>query len=265
MVVCRKIVKILARNGGFSLAEVATSLVILGVAMVPIFRVLNWTLQDIHYSDDELYACQLARDLMEEIVALPFSDPQEPNSFGCEEAPISPREGRLEFDDVDDYTIYTQSGEASWNPQRPPRSIDGNPILDAARFTRKASVHIFSLKEEKHGDSEHSSCGRKRSSRPSVSLSPTSAQGKKEDGKGHRRKKKDEKRTIEFKLVTVTVSWVSSGQKPDSVRLHRLVGNYRSRDRVEHHGGGCKKERHDRKECGEKDVGHHEEREKGNR
>ncbi|NOY61273.1 MAG: prepilin-type N-terminal cleavage/methylation domain-containing protein [Calditrichaeota bacterium] len=175
------------KQSGFSFIELLFALTVLGITIVPILKVFVLTTKLTSYSNNELRASQLAQDLMEEIVSLPFADPQSPASFGCEELPLQPSGGRLLFDDVDDYTIYTQENKYSWNAQKPPRDINGKKIKSADQFSRKAIVYEYTNFLKGKITKKHS-----------VSHKP-------------------------FKLVKVTVAWNIPGSKPGSLHLYRLV------------------------------------------
>ncbi|NIA29752.1 MAG: prepilin-type N-terminal cleavage/methylation domain-containing protein [Actinobacteria bacterium] len=187
MVPCKTFCRKIQRQGGFSFIELLFALTVLGITIVPILKVFMLTTKLTNYSTNELRASQLAQDLMEEIVSLPFTDPQSPGSFGCEEIPVQPSNGRLLFDDVDDYTIYTQEGKNSWNAQKPPRDINGKQIKNADQFSRQATVYEYINFLKGKTTTEHS-----------VSHST-------------------------LKLIKVTVAWDIPGSKPGSLHLYRVV------------------------------------------
>lgn len=184
---CRMLGQKVKKQDGFSLLELLLALTVLGITIVPILKVFMLTTKLTGYSNNEIQASQLAQDLMEEIVSLPFTDPQSPGSFGCEEIPVQPSAGRLLFDDVDDYTIYTQENKNSWNAQKPPRDIGGKLVKNADQFSRQATVYEYK----------------------------NFLKGKITTGHSFSHKA--------LKLVKVTVAWDIPGSKPGSLHLYRLV------------------------------------------
>lgn len=175
------------QGNGFSLLELLLALTVLGITIVPIIKIFMLTTNLTNFSTKELQASQLAQDLMEEIVSLPYTDPQSPGSFGCEEIPVQPENGRLLFDDVDDYAIYTQESTYSWQAQKPPRDIRGKQISSADQYSRKAIVYEYVDVLKGQISKTHSTLHEP------------------------------------LKLVQVTVLWNIPGNKPDSLRLYRLV------------------------------------------
>jgi hypothetical protein len=73
-------------------------------------------------------ALGLADDLMAEILATAYSDPDSSPLFGLESGEAAPR---VNFDDVDDFD--------GWN-QMPPKAADGTTIPDRADWRQRVTV-----------------------------------------------------------------------------------------------------------------------------
>lgn len=131
-----------ASEKGFSLIELMITIMFISLSIIPVMRVYFIAEKNLAYSANEVVAVQLARDMMDEITALPFQDPNVQPSFGLEEETSGPVEGRLSFDDVDDYDIYSHSygNSSAWGWQSPPRNIWGKPILEAKNYARIVSI-----------------------------------------------------------------------------------------------------------------------------
>jgi len=91
---------------GFTLAESLVASVILAVAAIAIVAPIMAARQQTAAADTTSEALSLARQLLEEITAKPFSDPTDGNTVLGPEADET---GRSLFDNVDDYSGYSDS------------------------------------------------------------------------------------------------------------------------------------------------------------
>jgi Tfp pilus assembly protein PilV len=93
-----------------TLVETMLAMVVLSVAVFGLLSTLVAGEQQLQEADHALAASRLARDLLEEIVARPYEDPQEPGKT------LGPEQGetnRTLFDDCDDYDKFHENpGEA---------------------------------------------------------------------------------------------------------------------------------------------------------
>jgi hypothetical protein len=86
------------------------AMVVLSVAVFAILSTLLAGQQQLQEADHALAASRLARDLLEEIVARPYEDPEEP---GKVPGPEQGENSRTLFDDCDDYQNFKENpGEA---------------------------------------------------------------------------------------------------------------------------------------------------------
>src|SRR5687767_12913893 len=70
-----------SRRGGLTLIETMLAMVVLSVAVFALLSTLVAGEQQLQEADHALAASRLARDLLEEIVARPYEDPQEPGKM----------------------------------------------------------------------------------------------------------------------------------------------------------------------------------------
>ncbi len=89
----------------FTLAESMIAVVILALSVTAIASVLSASRQYGAVTDDVVTSQELARQLMEEITAKPFADPDGRSSLGPEAGETT----RLLFDNVDDYNGYADT------------------------------------------------------------------------------------------------------------------------------------------------------------
>ena len=86
------------------------AMVVLSIAVFAILSTLLAGQQQLEEADHALAASRLARDLLEEIVARPYEDPEEP---GKTPGPEQGENNRSLFDDCDDYHNFKENpGEA---------------------------------------------------------------------------------------------------------------------------------------------------------
>jgi hypothetical protein len=114
----------------FSLMEVAMASLITGILLagsLASFAQLHGRQQSMTKMD---LADLLAHDLMQEILALPYS---EPNITAVSTGPEAGETTRLQFDDVDDYHGLTEVSA---------QTRTGSAIPDAQRFSRRVTVQF---------------------------------------------------------------------------------------------------------------------------
>ncbi|MEM9915020.1 MAG: hypothetical protein AAF911_08665 [Planctomycetota bacterium] len=126
------------RSGGFSLVETAIATVLVGGLFVVAMNMVGASrVSQARYADRE-QGLLLAEDLLNEILAQPYEDPDGGIVFGIEIGEsLSLRAG---FDDTDDYHSTSES---------PPTDADGNAIAGAERFTRSVVVQWVDPAEPK--------------------------------------------------------------------------------------------------------------------
>ena len=131
------------RRAGFSLIEVTIATMIVAVMMAASLSVLAASVRSREFVRRGAFAQSLAEQLMTEIGAKPYADPDGGAGLGLEEVAIGG--SRVVFDDVDDYVGFAES---------PPVENDGSAILGAASYVRKVEVVWMdpSLKEESATD-----------------------------------------------------------------------------------------------------------------
>lgn len=114
---------------GLSLVEVVVSTLLVGLLLTASLVSVGAAARNSWATTESLDVAYLAQQLLEEIVILPFSDPNQTPVFGSEVG-----EGignRQEKDDIDDFSQWTES---------PPRESDGNIMLNYAGWTRTVKV-----------------------------------------------------------------------------------------------------------------------------
>jgi Tfp pilus assembly protein PilV len=114
-----------------TLVETMLAMVVLSVAVFALLSTLVAGEQQLQEADHALAASRLARDLLEEIVARPYEDPEDP---GKVLGPEAGEANRTLFDDCDDYDKYKESpGEA--------RNAAGNPYpANQQVFKRRVEI-----------------------------------------------------------------------------------------------------------------------------
>ena len=114
------------REESFTLIELIITIAIAGIVLLSLSLALRENVRTLKQQKDMQSAAMLAEDLMGEIRAKNFADPQSPTSFGREES--LPRRN---FDDVDDYAGWTSS---------PPQTIEGAPMTSYTGFWYRVTV-----------------------------------------------------------------------------------------------------------------------------
>jgi hypothetical protein len=118
---------------GLSQIEVVVSSLIVGVVLVGALNVLGGATRTNRVAAEQLDAPGLAHQLMGEILALPYEDPEEPGGNIGKESGESGGD-RVDYDDVDDYH--------GWNMD-PPQYKDGTPVPGAIGWERVVLVKYF--------------------------------------------------------------------------------------------------------------------------
>jgi prepilin-type N-terminal cleavage/methylation domain-containing protein len=90
---------------GFTLVESMIAVVVLAISVTAIAGVLTASREYGSVTDDVVTAQELARQLMEEITAKPFADPDGPSALGPEVGETS----KALFDNMDDYHGYADT------------------------------------------------------------------------------------------------------------------------------------------------------------
>jgi hypothetical protein len=109
------------------MAEIVVSTAIVGVMTVAALESVNMVYRTRRENANRLTGPGLAQELMAEVLAMPYEDPQNPGgSIGIDAGESS--SARATFDDVDDYNVWTSSdakvrdgsnasGYAGWQQQ----------------------------------------------------------------------------------------------------------------------------------------------------
>ncbi|MEO1236934.1 MAG: hypothetical protein AAFX76_09125 [Planctomycetota bacterium] len=114
---------------GFTLVEASIATLLVGGLLVVAMNLVGASrATQAAYADRER-AVLLADDLLQEVLAKPYQDPDGVVALGIEVGETLAL--RASFDDTDDYDGHTES---------PPTDADGRSIAGAERFTRTASV-----------------------------------------------------------------------------------------------------------------------------
>lgn len=95
---------------GLTLMEVAISTLLVGLLMVSALKTTGAVFRGRSHIADEADAVGLAQELMSEILAQEFEDPdQDPPVFGPDPGETAVPNSRQDFDDVDDYNTWSSS------------------------------------------------------------------------------------------------------------------------------------------------------------
>lgn len=140
----------------FTLIELILVVVVIGIAMPPLFLLFCELMESSAGSGTRSTAYQLAQDIMEEIKTKRW-DETTPIDGGATNTPstIGPDgELRADYDDVDDYNSITD--------QNPPHDAGGIPLADFSRFTRSVTVAYVEYNEGLNQFDEVVSSGYKR-------------------------------------------------------------------------------------------------------
>ncbi len=117
------------RRRGVSLVEATISVVVVGVMLVGVMNTVGGATMGRQYTGETVRARLLAEQLMAEILAKPYEDPDGPPiAFGHEVLEITTRAGK---DDVDDYNAWSAT---------PPQEDDGTVMSHLTGWERTVSV-----------------------------------------------------------------------------------------------------------------------------
>lgn len=128
------------RRRGLSLAEVVVSTFLIGLLMTAALTGVGAAARSTNASSNDADSFALARALLEEVVPLPYEDPNQTPSFGVESGETANPNARSGFDDVDDYKDRADT---------PPKDRNGNALAGYTGWQRTADV-------EKVDPSDHS-------------------------------------------------------------------------------------------------------------
>lgn len=115
---------------GFTLVETALATVLVGGLFVVALNMVGASRVTQSRFAERDQAMLLAEDLLQEVLAMPYEDPDGGIAFGIESGETLSL--RASLDDADDYHGTTES---------PPTDADGNAIPGAENFTRTVQVH----------------------------------------------------------------------------------------------------------------------------
>jgi hypothetical protein len=110
------------------LVEVVVSTLIVGVMTVAALNGLGAATRSSDSAGNRGIALGLADDLMAEVLATAYSDPDGSPVFGLETGETAPR---INFDDVDDFD--------GWN-QMPPQAVNGATMPDRADWRHRVTI-----------------------------------------------------------------------------------------------------------------------------
>lgn len=118
---------------GLSQVEVVASTLIVGVILVGALNVLGGATRTNRAAAEKLDAPGLAHQLMGEILAMPYEDPEDPNNgIGQDTGELNTT--RADFDDLDDYD--------GWD-QNPPETKNGATVPGFDAWRRKVFITYF--------------------------------------------------------------------------------------------------------------------------
>ncbi len=118
------------RNRGLTLVESMMALAVLSLAVLAVNFAVVAGQTHARIGDNSILATVLAQDLLEEILALPYDDPDGASALG----PEVPETSRLSFDNADDFHGYTESPGGITD-------FTGNAYPDDAQvFTRSVAI-----------------------------------------------------------------------------------------------------------------------------
>lgn len=155
----RKHQQLTGRRHGISLVEVTVSTVIVGLIVVGAMQCLATSTLTAQLSADRTLGMLLAEDLMEEILQLDYSEPDDAVEFGTE----SPEEAdlRTEWDDVDDYDDWVASppvdrngialADASWQRSVTVSHVDPEDLTSVQLDTDDMGVKVITVTVSRDG------------------------------------------------------------------------------------------------------------------
>lgn len=115
------------RRRGFSLVEVVISTMLVGLVLVTALKCTGSLIMARSNNADRVIANHLAQQLISEICGQPYQDESDSSGFGPEE----PTSNRSQFDDVDDYHLWSAS---------PPQDRSGNPLIGRNQWQRSVVI-----------------------------------------------------------------------------------------------------------------------------
>lgn len=118
-------------RNGLSLAEVVVSTLLIGLLMAGALMSVGAAARSTSEAADASDAVALARQLLEEIVSLPYEDPNQTPAFGLENGETAAPGARTACDDLDDYNNWSES---------PPRNRDGSALSGYSAWSRSVRV-----------------------------------------------------------------------------------------------------------------------------
>jgi len=118
-----------------TLTEVVVSTLIVAVMTVAALDGLGAATRSSEWAGNQGIAQALADDLMAEVMARAYSDPDGSAAFGLESGEAAPRSN---FDDVDDFN--------GWN-ELPPKAADGTTLSDRTKWRRRVTVERVRLSD----------------------------------------------------------------------------------------------------------------------
>ncbi len=116
---------------GFTMVESVISLLIVGVMLAALLNTVGSARTSRYLADQRGMAANLADEMMNEIMAQSYEDPDQTTTSIGTEGGETAAAGRTGFDDVDDYDGWTR---------KPPIDRDGNAITGAEDLRRGVSV-----------------------------------------------------------------------------------------------------------------------------
>jgi len=111
------------RRAGFTLAEGLLASALLAITVVAILSPMSAASQQVRAAEQSQVAITLARQLLDEIMSKPFSDPTDGTTIP---GPEPGETTRSDFDNVDDYHNYQDRVDAAGRPAvagAPPNSV----------------------------------------------------------------------------------------------------------------------------------------------
>ena len=122
------------RVRGFTLAETLMAATMLVAVVAAIAAPISASCKQGEAMRDATTAASLARQLLDEIVAKPFLDPQ---TYTATLGPDSDENGRAAFDDISDYHGYTDTTQSLQEVDGTAVNWGGGPV-----YTRSVSVEF---------------------------------------------------------------------------------------------------------------------------
>ena len=116
------------RRRGTSLVEIVLATMLTGVVIVGALNVLGGAIKTQTTANTLVDGPRLANELLTEIMAKPYEDPQISADYGLEEGEVAVRST---FDDIDDYDNWGES---------PPKYPDGTVMTDYDGWYREVTV-----------------------------------------------------------------------------------------------------------------------------